>query len=149
VKPYSFRIEEKTSKVLDNLKSWEIPFSFAGILRATLEKELRVVLKVHQAKIVTGFIKTTYAEILTQALDERQARNSIYSNCGLFCASIWENYGIRLSPSELKRQCQFYFFNLDRERMQNYKKEKIEREANEDQDIENLLGADVPEDVSE
>lgn len=153
MQPYTFRIEEKTRKILDNLKDWEVPYNFAGILRATLEKELRLTLRIHQDKIVTGFIKKVYADLLVSSLDENQARNKVYTNCSLFCASIWQNYGIRISPSELTRQCQFYFFNIDYEREQKRKdeekKKREEQDKKEDSEIENIFEAEVAEDVKE
>lgn len=140
MKCYTFRIEDKTKKVLENLNAWEIPFQAAGILRAALEKELRQTLRIHQDKIVSGFIRDAYAEILKQSLSPEQAKARVFESCSLLCASLWQNYNIRISPAELKRQCEFYFYM---KRRAEQKPEKIEKE--EHSEIEDILGAEVTE----
>jgi hypothetical protein len=141
VKPYTFRIEDKTKKVLENLNSWGIPFSAAGILRAALEKELRQTLRIHQDKIISGFIRDAYAEILKQSLSPEQAKARVFDICSLLCASLWQNYNIRISPAELKRQAEFYFYM---ERRAAQKGEEIK--TDEHNEIEAILGAEVTED---
>ena len=138
MKCYTFRIEDKTRKVLENLKAWNVPFSCAGILRAALEKELRGTLRIYQDKIVQGLIKDAFEEVLAQSLSEEQAKARIFEMSSLLCASLWQNYAVRISPAELKRQAEFYFYM---KRRAEAKKEKITSE--EQTEIEDILSAEA------